>query len=235
MSEALRESVQGWADDLSRRVDAMYDGLEELARLVPLQGDRAPRREDLRALREPLVSFVRSFAPLCDGAGVAFAPGVLVDADLWLEWWRVEVDGEGFQPHTFNRNAIGFYDYTEMSWYRTPASTGAAGAVGPYLDSGGIDQRIVTLTAPVVSAGEVRAIVGCDLSLAALERSVVRAVGSRESIVVRNATGKVLVSTVPSLAGVGMSQPAVDAASESSVAIPIRRAGQVWQVIFSAF
>jgi len=193
--------LRQWSKELGNRLDGMAAGLESIGSMLPVHLPQQRSRTDLRPLRASLIAFVQGAVPLCDGAGIAFAQSELADAEFWLEWWRIGPHGERFQPHTLNPQATGFYDYTNQGWYCLPAVSRAPTLVGPYLDNGGTNLRVVTLARPLMREGEPFAVIACDLALAALERSLVRAVGQDRPVALINPSGKIVVTNSPVAVG----------------------------------
>lgn len=193
--DSSHSRMHGLASDLGLRIGALFTDLSELSGCVGEALTSSPDRSSMSSMRQRLVALVRRADGFCDGAGVAVMPGTLTDAELWLEWWRVTAGGEEvFHPHSFNSASIGFYDYTEMAWFRNPTQAGVASAVGPYFDGGGTDLRVVTLAVPVNCEGQVSAVVACDLTLPVLERHLVQFIGTEAVVALVTPSGKVIAS-----------------------------------------
>jgi hypothetical protein len=193
--DSSQRRIEDFAGDLGSRIGALFTELSELGGRVGEVLATSADLSSMRSMRQQLVALVRRADGFCDGAGVAVMPGTLTDAELWLEWWRVTAGGEeAFHPHSFNTASIGFYDYTEMAWFRNPTQSGVASAVGPYFDGGGTDLRVVTLAVPVNHAGQVSAVVACDLTLPVLERHLVQSIGTEAVVALVTSSGKVIAS-----------------------------------------
>lgn len=138
---------------------------------------------------------------LVRGAGIAFAPGLLRDQPLWLNWWDSEESRElRFKAHTFNVAALRYYDYARRPWFRQPLELGRFSAYGPYLDEGGIDRVTVTVGLPVPGLAYQGSVIGADLRMGGLESAVFSgrtAVDPRGESVLLNAHGRVVVSSLP--------------------------------------
>ena len=52
-----------------------------------------------------------------------------------------------FIPHNLNPASINYYDYTEMTWYERPLTSGQPELIGPYMDFGGADMKTLYVTA----------------------------------------------------------------------------------------
>lgn len=198
MTESLSTAVESTAQIIGEHIDRMFDSLTAMQPLVlDLTGSAGPvYRKTLTALREPLGELIHAHAGLVDGAGLAVAPGLLADADLWLQWWRRGSDGGlHFKEHTFNPDSVNFYDYTALDWFNIPAATGEPVLVGPYVDSGGTDLRVITAALAVAHNQNLCSVLAADLSLDFLEVLFLRSLRRREQhVALVTGTGKVVVS-----------------------------------------
>jgi hypothetical protein len=202
----IKQGMTRTALEVGAKLDSVFDELEQLGpqaqRLLNGGQDHPPTRADLRALKQPLLDIVRRSHGLVDGTGIAIQPGTLADVEMWLEWWRISDDNAArFAGHSFDQKAIGFYDYTEMNWFRVPNESNEPSAVGPYLDNGGTNLRIVTLSMPVDVAAGRRAVIAADLSLAVLEMLILREIGPNHPVALVTQTGKVVASNSSRLTG----------------------------------
>lgn len=161
---------------------------------------------ELDALVESLVvPELERDGALIIGAGYVAAPGFLADTDWHLAWWlgHANTFGVGNADPTIRRLVAtedpaseNFRDYTTLEWWRVPAATGAKHITGPYVDYLCTDDYTLTLTMPVLHDGEMIGVVGADLYVNDIERTLlplVRALGTTATIL--NATGRVVVST----------------------------------------
>jgi DNA-binding FadR family transcriptional regulator len=182
-------------EGLHRRLGAVREALDGLDP-AEATGDSGPGVVDqlLRTAAEEDAELVR-------GAGIAFAPGLLRDQPLWLNWWDGEEPRElRFKAHTFNVAALRYYDYTRMPWFRQPLALGRLCAYGPYLDQGGIDRVTVTVGIPVSGTVFRGSVIGADLRMDGLEAALFsgrEAVDPRAGAALVNAEGRVIVSSLP--------------------------------------
>jgi hypothetical protein len=195
------DDAQERARSASVSIGALIDAVfEQLARVGPVLAavlaSGPVGRMDLGEVDQALQRVVHRNRAVVDGAGVAFAPGALRDAHTWLEWWRLSAQGEmEFARHVFNPGSVRYYDYTEMPWFALPAASGRATAVGPYLDSGGTDRNIVTLSTPCAAADGV-SVVAADLRLDQLESEFRAALGIHApALALVNGRDRVIAST----------------------------------------
>lgn len=163
---------------------------------------------------------LRHSAPGVIGAGFVTVPGLLPDAPWHQAWW-VAPDGDPLvhrnPPHQLavveDPESEFFRDYTRLEWWRGTASGASRHVAGPYVDYLCTDEYILTLTMPVTGSGlgvgsageeagaEMVGVAGADVSVAALERLLLRAmtaIGRRCSLV--NSESRVIVSTDAALA-----------------------------------
>lgn len=141
------------------------------------------------------------------GAGFVAAPGFLADTDWHLAWWlgHSNTFGVGSADPALRRleaeedpASESFRDYTTLEWWRVPASRGVRHITGPYVDYLCTDDYTLTLTMPVMHAGEMIGVVGADLYVNDVERTLlppVRAIGGAATLI--NASRRVVVSTDP--------------------------------------
>lgn len=137
------------------------------------------------------------------------APGFLADAEWHLAWWLGGNAGgrSGSAPRvrrllaTEDPGDDAFRDYTTLEWWRVPASTRAPHITGPYVDYLCTDDYTLTLTTPVMLEDTMVGVVGADLYVADVERSILPSLRSvAETTTLVNAWGRVVVSTDPHLA-----------------------------------
>ena len=159
----------------------------------------APTTRDVAAIQPRLVTALRNGGGLLKGAGVVLAPGVLMDARLWIDWWALDGTGEiGPAVFDFDEDSLDFYDYTCADWYLAPRNGSRRSLVGPYVDFNGINDYIVTATVPVIVDGRFVGVAGADLSVDELERRLI--VANRRfhaELVVVNASDRIVASTSP--------------------------------------
>lgn len=152
-------------DDVLRRLDELRVALEsvdetlrDLSPPKPVRAGSAPRIDVL------LQDTVEHHADLVRGAGIAYAPGLLSDAPLWMDWWDThETDQVEFKSHAFSNASLRYYDYRNMPWFTEPLRTGMFSAQGPYLDRGGIERVTVTVSLPMSAPEFQGSVLGADL------------------------------------------------------------------------
>jgi hypothetical protein len=135
---------------------------------------------------------------LAVGLGLVAAPRP--DRDVRLLWWQVDPDGGrlvALRPD-LRPTSLGFYDYTATEWFDVPRRTGRRHVVGPYVDVHGTGRYLLTLTAPVLAAGEFLGVVGADVPVNRFETQLLGALDPPgAAVVVLNGEDRVVLSTSP--------------------------------------
>lgn len=136
---------------------------------------------------------------LVRGAGIAYAPGLLRDARLWIDWWDAAEGSElAFKSHDFNARSLQYYDYEHMPWFTEPLRTGEFSVVGPYLDRGGIESSTITVSLPITRGAFTGCVLGADLHIPGIEEALLKNSRSvAQNHILINAAKRVLVSTSP--------------------------------------
>jgi hypothetical protein len=191
MSDVAVRPAGEFLGDVIGELDRVFEALAELgAAFGALAGDPL-RRSDVETLRPAIFALLGDHADLVNGAGVVTAPGLLADAERWLEWWW----GVGPEPLRVNLDpaAPDFYDYTTTEWF---AAT-APGTAGPYVDYACTNEYAITLSVPVPGFG----VAAADVLVASLERRVLPAlVGLDRPTALTNGAGRIIASNDPALA-----------------------------------
>ena len=230
MSKTLKEAAKEAADVVSQSLDAVFESLQVLRDAAePLLNSPVVNSSELMLL-EPIVrALIDRHAGLVDGAGVAVAPGLLSDAETWMQSWHTHSGELGFTMHTLNPASVNYYDYTHMSWYQNPVASGAAGLTGPYWDFGGTDTTIVTASLPVRGHDNMTSVVAADLSVHQVEVTFLRALGTQEvPVALVSNNGKVVASNSARYA-VGRT---VGEADELPIILPLRSLEDPWRIAF---
>ncbi|WP_156821033.1 GntR family transcriptional regulator [Microlunatus phosphovorus] len=183
------ERVVGQLDEMGRDVAAAFDqplGRQPLsAQLLGAEVARSvlPRMSQLD--------------DLVYGLGFMAEVGVVPDAQYWLEWWQRAADGTFDRDfrHELDPSRDDFYEYGSKGYMARPRETGEPTAMGPYIDHGGVDDYLVTVSMPVQHDGSFVGIMAADIRVADLERVLSPWLARANGIgVVLNAERRVLVS-----------------------------------------
>lgn len=234
--EVLMEALERTANTLSSNANRLFSDLGQIAEAVTAAADAAPgtpRRSEYLFLKRELANFIKLHSDLINGAGIAYAPGSLPEAPHWLEWWRDQPNGEPrFVTHDFNPDSLNYYDYTTREWFTLPVSAGHPVTVGPYVDLGGINVNIVTLCVPAPTPQGIH-VLGCDLTLATLERVFLRALQLRDpAVVLMGPNGRVISSNNARIASGTLLFPEDEGAVLASLDVTAGHPGQLpWKLI----
>lgn len=184
-------TIDGWRQELESAVRAADGtiGVEEVDDLVELL----------------VVPTLGVDDALVIGGGFVASPGFISNAPWHLAWWLGHANTFGAGPTgpqlrrlvaVEDADSESFRDYTTLEWWRVPAATGAQHITGPYVDYLCTDDYTLTLTMPATHAGSMIGVVGADLYVNDIERTLlpgVSAAGHRAALV--NASGRVVVAT----------------------------------------
>jgi hypothetical protein len=140
------------------------------------------------------------------GAGFVAQPGFIPDAPWHLAWWLGHANTFGVTGPAVpalrrlvaveDEHSESFRDYTTLEWWRVPSTTGSRHITGPYVDYLCTDDYTLTLTMPAFHEGDMIGVVGADLYVNDIERTLlpaVRGAGRRAALV--NASGRVVVAS----------------------------------------
>lgn len=230
MTEPLIEAAKEAADVVAQILDGVFESLHILREAAePLLSSAKVDSTELMLLEPAVRALVDRHGGLVDGAGVAVAPGLLADAETWMQSWHTHGGELGFTRHTLNPASVNYYDYTHMSWYQQPVATGAAVLTGPYWDFGGTDTTIVTASLPVLGRDHVVSVVAADLSVHHLEVTFLRALGKQDvPVALVSHNGKVVASNSARY-GIGRTLGGV---KEPSITLPFRSLDDPWHIAF---
>ena len=188
--KAARE-IAAWTNALS------LDVHEFAARSAELWSGR-PRplsitRGDIARLEELVGAFLETH-DFVVGAGAIFSTEAIRSKDGGLEWWiRRERSIEKLE---FDLTPGGerFYDYQNMPFFASASRTGEQTVWGPYVDYLGMDEYILTYSAPIQLEGEFAGVAGCDIRIKKLEEILMPALRSIPGdAALLNAGGRVVV------------------------------------------
>lgn len=183
-------------DDIRVALQGIDEELHKLSPPRPVRSGSAERIDEL--LRET----VDRNADLVRGAGIAYAPGLLRDAPLWMDWWDTnEADQMAFKSHAFSNASLRYYDYTHMPWFTEPLRADVFAAQGPYLDRGGIERVTITVSLPVKAPAFQGSVLGADLRFGSIAEILFGGNDVDDDLedVLVDEHGRVVVSAVPGL------------------------------------
>ncbi len=162
---------------------------------------RPARSSDLSVLQPLVQTMLDDYKGWICGAGFVAEPGVLADCTYWLEW-RTESKGGSFSrlEVTLDESDIAKYDYFNAAWFQRPRCGAGATLAGPYVDWGGVNKYLVTLSLPVHHEGLFLGIVGADILVERVEGMLRRAGRSMNmAATIVNEDGRIIASSIPRL------------------------------------
>lgn len=128
------------------------------------------------------------------GAGVIFSTEALNGNDGGLEWWIKREDSVEKLEFDLTPGGERFYDYQNMPFFAAARRTGEQTAWGPYVDYLGLDEYILTFSAPIQLDGKFAGVAGCDIRIRKLEEifmPALRAIPGDAALL--NGSGRVVV------------------------------------------
>lgn len=194
--KSLEQVLHSTAAALGRHLDEVFADLAFLAEAATkIVAEPGVSRGMLESLKPVVDKIVTRREGLIDSAGVSVAPGVLSDAELCHQWWSLVGGKLVFIPHNLNPASVNFYDYTDMTWFERPRASGRPELIGPYIDFGGADMKVITASRPVLLGTRTVAVAGADLSMEFIERAFLANLGRRDQhVALTTETGKVVAS-----------------------------------------
>jgi DNA-binding FadR family transcriptional regulator len=190
-------AARSLADELTRVVEAIMGCLNGLAdKAAKLLEHSIAEPELRRALSQAAMLDLLNLPLLVHGLGFMADHGVVPGQQLWMTWCNRTPEGVFLdERHVLNASRDDFYDYSSKEFFTVPRRTGRPWTQGPFVDSGGADDYIVTFAAPVFVNGQFAGVTGADVEVAALERHLAPwLVASGEQSMVINAERRVIVS-----------------------------------------
>lgn len=205
VTDVRQAHVQEAANQISAVIERVFASLAEMRdSVLALHGKAqaagaALRSDDLAQLRPLLFDHLDTQRPLIAGTGYICAPNVLADAPRWLEWWESTPGNDHrFLDVDLDPDSVDFYDYTAAEWFEVPQRTRERVIVGPYVDYGGTDAYMLTLTMPVIAPGAFLGVAGADVPAGGFEAAVLpvlRKVAAEAALL--NSAGRIIASNTP--------------------------------------
>jgi DNA-binding FadR family transcriptional regulator len=188
--------------DLSAELRLFFDRtiklLENVGHDVSGAFDHSPTARGLNVeVARSVLPHLGQLDDIIHGLGFMAEVGILPDSRYWMEWWQRAADGtfDRDDNHQLDPARDVFYEYWSKSYLTQPRDTGKPGAVGPYIDHGGVDDYLVTVSVPVSSNGKFVGIMAADIRVASLEQAVSPWLAQGDGMcVLLNSEGRVLLS-----------------------------------------
>lgn len=189
-SQSLVAAVNQFAEKILTQIQSLGSASQrELAR-----GASAGVLEDTVARA---ILSVPSVDTTIDGLGVIAEIGIIPANRHWLSWWKRTHDGRLVrdESHVLDSSRDDFYDYENREFIARPRSTSLPWATGPYVDYGGVDDYVITISIPILDAGRFLGIAGADILLADMERVLAPwLAATNEPVLLLNSESRVIIS-----------------------------------------
>lgn len=191
--------------DVAAQLDDFVEGTRQVvhriaaATVAALSRTERPRRADLVELAPLVATILGEREETVHGGGFVAAPGLLVDAPWWLEWFAWDAGVVQRLVSETDPSGAHFFDYTLMPWYAGPRDLPPPAQVvtGPYVDYLCTDDYTLTFTEAVRRPdGSFAGVAGVDVRVLSVEQlflAELRASGRILALV--NQLGRVVVST----------------------------------------
>lgn len=231
MKYDLKDVLHAVAEELAKRIDAVFDSLFVLrGPVLDLLSDPELQSTELEQLQPLARDLIEQHGGLVTGAGVAVAPGTLKNAQTWMQSWHDRDDELRITQHSLNPESIHFYDYANMPWYQLTAESFLPMLIGPYMDFGGTDTRVITASVPAVYQSRVLGTVVADLSLERLEHLLLTKIKTVDSsVTLINDGGKVIATNSAEILVSG----SVPDAHHTEVVCPARCPDCGWRLLLT--
>ncbi|GEM_PF-89436 len=164
---SFADEIRRFTEHIVRQLNALADAAAEF-----LAAGESPSAIQLR-VAQSLFSRLGDIEPATHGLGVIAEVGVVPGHPYWLDWWQRTPTGslERDTRHVMDPRRDDFYDYESREFMAHPRETRQPWATGPYVDYGGVDDYLVTMSVPIVRRGRFLGVAAADLLAADLERA----------------------------------------------------------------
>lgn len=164
--------IAAWFDDVFGELDALSARIS--VTLLEARGTRARFIEaDLKPVKLITAGFLARHS-VVEAAGVILAPGTIDQNRGTIEWWRHDEHGiSGKVVFNLTPQTGSFYDFATLTWFDNAVKNTSRTVTGPYVDFGGLDQYILTMTVPLELGADVIGMVGCDIEVHDIETVIV--------------------------------------------------------------
>lgn len=186
------------AEEVSRVMGVVVRSLDALATKARqiLDGDYDERHLQMGLSKVAMSALVASGLDL-HGAGFLAEPSLIPDRKYWIAWWQLTADGViPDHRHAVDERRDDFYDYTRLDFFTVPRRTGEPHLQGPYVDYGGTNDYIMTLSVPVLCDGRFAGVAAADMRVEAVERQLAPWLVASEPCAVINPDNRVIVANM---------------------------------------
>ena len=150
--------------------------------------------------RQLAIATLRGFEDLprfVAGAGIIAEVAVLPENPHWIQWARRTPTGPVEDLHHItDPQHEDFYDYESMDLIARPRKTHQPCAWGPYVDYGGLDDYILSVSTPILTGDRFLGVSCADIPVADLESWLAPWLATSAEVCLINAEGRVIVSNM---------------------------------------
>ncbi len=186
--------LEGFVRDTRAAADQIAAATE-----AALEARTESRRSDLAVLEAVVADLLGEREEVLHGGGFVAAPGLLVDAPWWLEWFAWDAATVQRLVSETDPDGAHFFDYTLMPWFAVPRDRDAPDGVvtGPYVDYLCTDDYTLTFTTAVRhSGGSFAGVAGVDVRVSSVEQRFLADLrATRRLLALVNELGRVVLSS----------------------------------------
>ncbi len=205
LAERSRSAPHGARDEravlsseIRRIADRTVGMLVRISDAISEAGPPTPRLAGLKAAvaRSVLPELVEA-EELVHGVGFMAEHRLLPEAPYWVQWWQRDADGtfDTDYSHQLDPAQDSFYNYIGQDYITQPRAHREPHAMGPYVDYGGVDDYLVTVSVPIVRDGTFLGVMCADIRVAGLERTLSPWLAAEAGVcIVLNQDSRVLLS-----------------------------------------
>jgi len=167
--------TQDLSAELRRMCDQVVGLLEQISQGIVADLPSRIGSEQLgAAVARNVLPRLGQFERVVHGTGFMAEVGLLTDAPYWMQWWQRAPDGtfDRDYSHELDPSRDDFYEYGTQEYLVVPRDTGAPSAMGPYIDHGGVDDYLVTVSLPVTRNDVFLGVSCVDIRVADLEQTL---------------------------------------------------------------
>jgi len=197
-----RPGSNGEGGDLAAELQSIFDRtvklLQDIGDEVSAAFEQPPTARELNtAVALSVLPTLGKLDDIVHGLGFMAEVGILTETRYWMEWWQRSPDGtfDRDYSHQLDPTRDDFYDYGSKTYMTRPRDSGEPSAMGPYIDYGGVDDYLVTVSVPVTSNGSFVGVMAADIRVANLELSVSPWLAQADGVcILLNSESRVLLS-----------------------------------------
>lgn len=183
---------------LSQHIIEIHALLSEIdGRFVEIERREHEGPEAGSNINQVLPELITRRHDLVRGAGVAYGTSKHGSKNLWMDWWdRGAASTLSFKEHNFSRTSLRFYDYRSSDWYVGAIENASLYAAGPYLDTGGTEAMVITVSLPSRSERSNDTVIAADICPDSLERKLLAFTSAEDkTMVLLNDQHEIVAST----------------------------------------